>query len=377
MVKWNQMTKEGRIGVFCQRFALMAMVACSLHMLRESFFFERSVTFSEGMETCFERLRRSYVSVLSGQDWPEISFFQDTESCFSELVFYTESHFSPSLVKSLAPINALVKDIHWFHKDLQRLDGKSGLHGEFAQLEDARREIIDRMESERRSRGRFLGISRNVLGAALGTGMIFFLLGLFSRRKRGAKIVVREAVPSAIPAGPFPEPEGSQRQKQQQEEKEGKYPGLEKVSPMEVLAIVLDSLADKILLQGIRVEPHIGENSRIYAKEEFFREGLEILLGDVVRAFGDSEGCLRISEERRGERTVLLVESFTEQNLGGKKIFDLIEKAGGRSGSPAGGQFRMSFSRASDAEYQKKKGKNRLIKGKKRDVLRQLSELRE
>ena len=348
------MVKKLRLGRWPLCLAVLISIICSLHMARDSFFFERAATFSEGMEICFDRLRRSYLFALSKKSgiFLEHSFLQDTESCFSELVFYTEQHFSLSLVKDVSPINSLVTDIHWFHRDLMHSENKISLREPFEKLEDTRRGIISRMESERKRRSRFLETARKLFFVASGVGIILFLFRLPRKRQ---KVVEVESPPM-----------------ERQEEKRKPI----RVPLPEVFSMVLDSLADKILAQGIRVELELREGTEVYARKEPLQQGLEALLCNIFKLSKEEGGRLKISKEHRKERTVLLLNSFTDKVFDTRVFADLMEKSGGKIEESLPGQVNISFVSAPQTE-RATPIQNRLVKGKKKEVLRQLSSLQD
>ena len=333
-------------------FAVGSGFFCALYLIWGSTFFERTATFSEGVETCFERLRWSYVSSLLGDnvDYPDSSFFKNTEACFSEVVSYMENHFSTSLVKDLAPINSLVMNVHWFHKDL--VEGKSKIfqRAQFDKLEDARKGIVDRLQSERKRQGRYMEMARKLFFIAWGVALLFFLLSLFVNRVQVQKKSTQEV-----------------------KQKKETYSVWEKVSLAENLGKILDSLVDKILIQGIRVDLDIGEDSQIYAKNRALHKALEFIFTQIVDSF-DGEGHLGISQKYSGDRIVLSLTPFVREHLQGQKeqvLLTLVGECGGRIEEISSRQIKISFAGVSQGHPDK--GKRRLLKGKKKEVLRQLS----
>ena len=340
---------------------MVGVLLCAACMTWGSFFFERAAIFSEGMENCFGRLRRSYMSALLGDRGilRAAPFLRKTETCFSETVSFMEQHFSPSLVKDLAPINSLVKDVHWFHKDLRQSGDPISLRNRFEKLEDAHGGIGGRLEAERKKWGRLLEASRILLVALGGMGVIGFLLSFW--RARMMRLKKKRPVLTSRP----------------ELEKGPPFPGLDPVSLEDVLMVVLDSLADKILLQGIRVEPHIEENSQVYAREASLLQTLEVLFNHIFNSY-TGEGRVGIFEEDCGERTALVLDSFLGETLGNydELMFsNLILESGGRMEQSSPGQMRISFGRVVPSERTVVPGGNRLIKGKKKEILRQLSSL--
>ena len=356
MVKLVMVNKSNLLGLGLW-FALVTGAFCAFYLFRGSSFFEHTATFSEGMETCFERLRRSYVSSQLGDKKfsSEGSFFKHTEACFSEVVFFMEKHFSISLVRELAPVHNLVTDIYWFHKDLQGAENKISLRTQFDKLENARRGIVSRLQNERkRWSGRMEMVGKLFL-SSWGMAMILFLFRLLMGRKRSSTVY------------------GEKKSIRKEERAEGVFSNLEKVSLVETLSMVLDSLANKILAQGIRVEPDIREDSLIFAKSKSLERALEALLFCIINSFADG-GYLSISQEYCGGRMVLVLMPFVGdffQKPEGQMFSTLIRESGGRLEEVSQNRIRISFVAASEGSRDKRK--NRLLKGKKKDVLRQLS----
>ena len=333
---------------------------CALYLVWGSYFFERASIFSEGLETCFDRLRTGYVSALSGgKGSPDSSFFRNTEACFSEVVFTMEKSFYASLVKDLAPINNLVTDIHWFHKELASGEYGFSQRNQFVKLEDARRGIVDRLQSERKRQGRYMHWARNGFFVLAGMSLLFFLSGWLASRKKEL------SVPKRVSSDQLVKPNGMEKK-------------WEKIFLAESLGGVLDSLVNRILVQGIRVELDVGEDSHIYAHAPSLKRVLEILFGHILDSF-ESEGHLGIVQKYGEDRMVLAVTPFVEKSFRGeddlfgeKMIFaKLVRESGGRIDEISSGQIKISFMRVFQVRTDKPKG--RLLKGKKKEVLRQLS----
>ena len=312
-----------------RRLALVVGVLCTLVMIRDSYFFERTAMFSANMDVCFERLRRSYVLILTGGPGPGESFFGGTETCFSEVVFYMEKHFPTSLVAALAPLNTLVTDIHWFHKDLKGEGTPTALGSRFTKLEDARQGILERLGSDRRERMRYLEMVRRIFLLSLGVGGVLFLFRLrqdSGERRKTISLEKKRETPAPLPAAVPAEVQ-------------------ERASLADVLAVALDSLADTILLRGIRVVPYVREDSSVYVRSQSLGRVLEVLLGNIFDSFG-GEGRLKISEEYRGERIVLVLDWFPAASLPVEQeraLDNLILESGGRVESSPGDKFAYLF----------------------------------
>ena len=312
------------------------------------------------MEVCFERLRRSYGSaLLDGRSIAlENSYIKGTGECFSELVFYMEKHFPTSLVKDMAPVNNLAMDVHWFHKDLRRKSDKIALSGEFRKLEEARGGVVNRLRSERKRQELLVDRARKVLVSAWGLALILLLFGRLTKRDTKRDMGRKES--EAGTAEPLPK------------EHERADTVLKKTTLVDIVSMALDSLADKIFVRGIRVEPDIREDVRIYGEGKSLVRALEVLFQRIVD-FSEEDGRLGVFLESHGERMVLVVTPAEEgflQEREGRMFSALLGEAGGRVDSVSSGQIRVSFVGVSGDFADRPKA--RLLKGKKRDVLRQL-----
>ena len=314
--------------------ALAAGGLSTFLMVGESRFLERSAKFSEGLETCFGRLRQSY---LLGKG--EREFFKGTESCFSEMVAYMEQHFPASVVQGMAPINQLVIDTHWFHKTLMGPQGNSSRPSEkFGQLESARRGLVERLQDERRRRMEQLEADRMGLWGAWGAILLLLALSALNARKEP------EHQPQEVAQTP-PAPR-------------------ERVQLGESLGRVLSSLANEIFSRGIRVEPDIGEDAPIDSPPDLLEKALERILAEVLDSL--EEGArLKISYQRRGEGAIVSLGPLGRGGFSHQMGSTLLRECGGRMEETPTGWIQISFGG-------EKTGHRRVFKGKKKDILRQL-----
>ena len=313
-------------------------VLCSLYLVRGSFFLERTAYFSEGMETCFGRLRQSHILAMSGARGVagEGAFLKGTESCFSEMVSYMEQHFSSSLVRALAPINDLAIDVHWFHKKL----GQAGRN--FAELEGARKGIVERLQEERSRRIDMMEWARRGLFIAWGMVVVLLFLPLVLFKKR--------ALPKVSAAG-------------QQE-----VPPLGGVLLGESIGKILGSLAGEIFSRGVRVDSDMGGELCIRSRSDSLERVLALLLSASLRSLKEGER-LKISQQLQGERVLLSLGPWGQDGLKkgrGEEVSHLVKMCGGKIEKVSSEWIQLSF--LSENPRQR-----RVFKGKKKDILRQLS----
>ena len=320
-------------------------ILCSLYLVGESLFFERTAKFSEGLETCFGRLRQSHLRLLSGDKGMsgERAFFQETESCFSEVVAYMEQHLPTSLVQGLAPLNNLVIDVHWFHKNLGRLD-------KFRDLEGARQGIVERLQEERGQRTERVEVVRMVLVISWGVAIALLALHWLMRRPVvETKPSAREVAQEDSPLGQPPQQAGS-------------------IPLGESVGRVLVSLADDIFSRGIHVELDIGDDVRIFSEDKSFRKALQAILLGVLYSLEEG-GRLRISQRRWGPRVGLCLGPLGGDGLHhrkGETIFKLMDACKGKIEDSPQDWMGLSFVGGMT-------GRRRVFKGKKKDILRQLA----
>ena len=343
------MATKSKNGVAGWCFTLAIGFCCVLYLVWGSYFFERTATFSEGMATCFERLRTSYTSSLLGRKDFSLnsSFFKNTETCFSEVVFFMEKNFYASLVKGLAPINNLVADIHWFQKNLKNGKNEAFQRSQFGKLEDAHKGIVNRLQSERKRHGYHIGWARNLFFVLTGMSLLFFLLTRLTNRKKNSALLAKNT--------------------------DVVHSDWEKIFLSESLGGTLDSLVNRILVQGIRVELDMEEDFHIYARRPSLKKALDVLLCHVLDSF-EGEGQLSISQKYSKNYSILTVTPFEEKAFqeGERQVFErLVRESGGRIEEISSGQIKISFMKIFQGRTVK--ATRRLLKGKKKDVLRQLS----
>lgn len=338
----------------------------------------RILVLSDGVSTCFNRLHQSYTAKLAqgGEKYLTKSFLRDTESCFSQAVSYMEGNFDIARLNSLSGLNTLGTDVRWFNQMLNRAEEVSPRLGPmFSKLEEQKDELLAKIEGYRQDKIKDTKQVRGFFFLILAAIPLIFLLNLIlTRRRRKRSVAVTTApVPIPPPTSPKPSPE--------------------KAPLSDILGNVFEALSGKIFTLGIKLKFNLDDNIRIAGKEEVIEQAFYHLLSYLLKSAEGSKRLISVSGHQNGE--MVLVEIFCYHRVFDRELLagvksnaqlqitsTLIEEFGGKmtlsnivndEQKTIGSKVQLNLGRELKKAKARRGRLRHLRKGKKRELLRQMS----
>lgn len=161
-----------------------------------------------GVQTCFYRAYQSFTAHLLGlQDSNYLTkrFTKNTESCFSDVVDETRTHFKSALKSTLVDMNELASHVHWLHNTLEGKENKLAkgskelsLNKRFEKIEAGKESILGSLSEYNQATEtslKDLGEKIKWLMIALGVslfGSLFYLQRLFTFSRKADKAAAME-----------------------------------------------------------------------------------------------------------------------------------------------------------------------------------------